>query len=227
MTRLIVLALSLALTTPAFALNYTGTASFDWAALTFSGIPVTIEPEHIDLHAVELSGRGETFSDYQSTPMDVAIPGIGRGMTDVTDTQFLASITLNSEGTALSQALHETFFAVTQSGDLTVSIPYHLTQTDGPLTASSLAEMTLGHYENAQTSQTVLNTLNTDRTGTLSVTHYFTLGESGFLNAFLLTTATAPQGSSVPVPDLFWPSLFTMLVLAWALLRRRHGRGGR
>lgn len=211
MTRLAVLFVTLMLTVPAHALDYTGIASIDWSSLTFSA-PVTLEPDRIEMNAASIAGGDTNISEWQGAgSMDFNIAGLGHVFTTSDSAQILASVNLISDGFGQAQMLREGFFVVGQTGDLTISLNYNLSHLGIPpadFTASAFADLGLG----TQDQQVVLASNSDGQTGTLSLTQFFTVGDQGVFSASVGVQG-AGSGGSVPIPHLYWPSLVSMVGL--------------
>ncbi len=254
---LIAIILSLTITTSALA-DYSGSAVLDWSSLTFSA-PVDLIPRYqqqgaylFDQALTQPLGDGEyglstgaakgtseivPYPDmgWSNQTAAVMMPNVGAVDSTFSPTALGASLsasaTLSGVGFAQSAADVNGFLVAHQTGNLTVSIGYHVANEFAPQ-GTGLAPDFFSHSHlqlivTDSTGHFVADVRDVNapagssmQSGVLSVTQYLTAGAHNFFTVSTEMNVNHPQLSSqvqsVPVPDMLWPTTFLGLAgLGW------------
>ncbi|HWF61728.1 MAG TPA: hypothetical protein VN666_15655 [Nitrospira sp.] len=230
---------------PVHAVNYTGEAVLNWNTLQFSGIPITISTTRGgqgvggDIFPNSFPSTG--FPQPRNGTLTLSVPHVGTSISSMGSNLFgirsssplYASVnTLGGEGDA--GADRNNFFTAMGTGQLTVGIDYTLQQIGQSSLPSDFVSRDIGilslfreNYPGPPLEDRVELTSSSGdnlKSGTLSVTESYQRGDTG---GFIATASviTGEQGSSVPVPDMLWPTLAGMIGIAfWAERRRCQAR---
>lgn len=234
--------------TPAWTLDYSGSASIDWSTLTLSGIPINISDDfapNLQGHAVNLVsslpppadpsiftsfGTGYHTNWSTTEALSITLPEIqlGTGSSIADATHLTASVNMVGPGVIDALINRNAWFHAAGTGNLTVTIGYSLTQVGVPslhsgFASTATAGLTLNSLGGAETSAlaTLASSSGPSQTGVLSLTHTFQVGEIGNFTAF----ASEHASQSVPVPDMLWPTILGMVgiacIVAWRRPRER------
>ena len=246
--------LSLLLTAPSWAQNYVDSAVLDLSTLKFDGIGVTLTPQWQSHEAVvqELGINDTTIRTVNSTIQEGHVsvdrtviadaPGFGSATAISDSTQLSAMIDLQGRGNAQSAVERDSVIHAQQTGFLTVSLQYTVAHSIVPSVVVSAPDTSV--YGNAVhvhsyislSDQGNLTSVHGElqggmgsataiQTGTLSLTRWFTQGQTMdfTMRTEALRSLIPPSGQSVPIPDMLWPALAGLigvsLVAEW---RRRR-----
>ncbi|MEO6553030.1 MAG: hypothetical protein ABIO96_00630 [Nitrospiraceae bacterium] len=230
MKILITLLISLCLTAPAWALNYTSSALIDLSTLTFSGVQVNVTPL-ITYHAVYQNGLGSDSASTEpgeSGTLARTFAGIGSVTTIADPTQLRADVNISGLGSLADILYHYETITALESGLLTASVAYTLEPMSLPFNdplptdvccASTNAQAIMNFMGSSQyiasLSENYLH-FGQSTTGFLSLTQSVTAGQSVPLEL------VAAANVSVPLPSMFWPTAIVLVGLAgFAAWKRR------
>ena len=223
---------------PAFAtsLSYLGEASFDWTSLSISGIPITLtglglEQQHGATAQPRPNtgnpGSGGTFFDWSDRTFTQTLPQAATSVSSADASRLFASVSMfGGPAIGISEVGRGAHFTAMQAGDLSISIRYTLSHAGVPALQSDLlsnatASLSIGaQFSSTTRSERTLSSAlgNGIQTGTLSVTRSLREGENGSWFVFGQVAAT----STVPEPDMLWPTLLGMITIAVYVERRRR-----
>lgn len=242
--RKVLLSLSLVfgpllLAPPAYAVSYTGEAWLNWNTFQISGIPIQtsfIYQQHIVGGFSGPSsgdGRYADFPAWRNHTVTFSIPQVTTAVTSADSSRLYSAVTLfGSSVEQQGQAIlnRSAFFTALDTGNLHVSIDYSLRQFGVRDGLGSNVDVTLILARDVAGGDDIRSTASLPsvegdgiRTGTLSLTQSIQRGEAW---SFLAGTsvAAANLSSSVPVPDMLWPTLVGMIGLAFYVERTRRKR---
>lgn len=239
MKILLTLLISLCLTAPAWALSYTGSAVLDWSALTFSGISSTVftsqpflggaaQMTYAIVQPPFVPDDPHYMTEWTTVTYSSFAPDVGTGLAVASPTVLSASASLLGVGDFGVASGRFGELLAHESGALSISIPYVITQAvapnlwgaPNPVTGSfASTNVWLGFGD--KTSEVTLDARagTGSRSGTLISTLIMSAGE---LTSFGLTASTGGSVRSVPMPDTFWPTAIGIVGLAgFAAWKRR------
>lgn len=218
----------------AHAVNYTGEAWLDWTSLKCSGIPITMtatnQTHNVFIHPNSV--QSEFFEDWRDHITTLTVPQGATAVSAADSSRLYASFGTFGSGAGNDSVERVGVFSATDTGNLTISIDYTLRTIDVSSLQSNLYSWTgvgLRLYRENTTpieDHGILNASSRDSVlgGTLSVTQSY---QRGAIGSFVATAhaLTDVRGSSVPLPDMLWPTLAGMIGIAfWAERRRQQAR---
>jgi hypothetical protein len=227
-------------TLPSFALSYSGSATLDWSALTFSGISSTFHFDPNDINgpaiaqgAAAIISPQPDLQEWTTTAISSVSPDVGTALAVASPTVLSASASLIGVGGFGAGIGRFGSLLAHESGALTISIPYVLTQAVSPNSWVAPPTFTTPNVSPYGFTGVRLNfglgssiveldarTGTGSQAGTLTRTFTMSAGEQTILS---LTAGTAAFVTSVPVPDMLWPTLAGMfgIVLYAESVRRK------
>lgn len=238
----------LLLVPPVYAVNYTGEAILDWNTLKFSGIPITMMEDRRSQGYSSFIDQNHTlnsgFNDWRPYITTLNGPQGTTAITAADSSRLYAFFGTSGSMSGNSEVDRLGNFTALGTGQLTVSIDYTLRTIDVAslpngftLGTGGLLTLEAEHDHNSQMLESHaqlfgLSGLTDQQQGTLSLTEPYQRGETGefVASAFVATSGAGGSlpgfgGSSVPVPDMLWPTLAGMIGIAvWAERRRRQTR---
>lgn len=207
------------------AINYTGEAWLDWTSLRFSGIPISInsanQTQNVFIHPN--STRSDFSNEWHDHITNFSIPQVATALSDVNSSRVYASFDTFGSGTGNVDTGRTGVFSALGTGTLTISIDYTLqhigvsTLQINDLHSSAGVGLSLFGENTPRLTEDhgLLTASSRDSTlsGTLTVTQAYQRGGIGDFSAtsFVVTDV---QGSSVPVPDMLWPTLAGIIGIA-------------
>jgi hypothetical protein len=235
------LAGSLAIVPPAFAVSYSGSALLDFRSLTFGGINVS------PIHSGFLTQFQGTVVDPIGNPGDPQgsrslfennswtshtlidhFSQVGTAVSSADANFLFASSNIIGLGFVGASTIRSSTFSVNGPGYLTASIQYAFSQGGVIETTAEphlfggqsaflefLGNNHSGVFSNLLTTASVLG--DGSKAGTLSLSQWFNEGDS----ATLRLTVNSLSMRTIPVPDMFWPTLAAFFSIAVACRRRQ------
>ena len=198
---------------PAFAISYSTSAFLDLTTLSFSG--VTISPIGSEGLSQTLSTflegntTGGSRPSWISETVNQHDSQIGEAGA-IGDSNFMRTSAnlIGSSGSLSSFVSRDATFSIIGTGLLTVNIQYALAQSGlldsahvgGSFVSMDFVFLSNGVADQLQTQGSLLGTGS--KSGTLSLTQWFSAGQEATLN---LRTVSFAQ--SVPEPDMLWPTI--------------------
>lgn len=221
---------------PVYAVNYTGEAWLDWTTLEISGIPITMTAPRQG-HIVTIAPvtgpiirQDHQFQDWRDHNATLSIPQVATAFSSADAERLYTSFGKSGSPAGQAEVFRDSRFTAMDTGNLTISIDYALQHNGVEVLQDSIGSanvfLQLGRDQSpllADRGELVSTSGDRIETGTLSLTRLYQSGDSGgFFTAAHITASGG--GSSVPVPDMLWPTMVGMIGLAfWAERRRRQG----
>jgi hypothetical protein len=221
------------LTSPAFAISYSTSAFLDLSTLSFSGISTSSlsSGSQSQTQHTFITGSTTGFSNepsWLSAMVTQEDPQFGTAVAIAGPNLMTSSITYTGPSGGVSSFVYrDAAFTANSTGYLTASIQYGLAQggvlANSPLqVGGSNVQMDFVFLSNGisdalATHGSVVG--DGSRTGILSLTQWFNAGQEA-----RLSLSAASFASSVPVPDVLWPTLAGLISLAILAERTRRLR---
>ncbi len=226
MKTLLAIILSLTLTAPAWALEFTTSGFATW---TFGGIDASRVTNPITTGSILIFNETDGRSETDSPP--ISLPGVGSGSQWETGTSLTSAANLTSVGTADASATQTFAVFGAPVGASTITVTYAFeeygTVPIGTLLTgtTSLVLSEAGGRSTGAMLQTVTTGSQSDLSRTITGSFTRPLTDSlGNLTFFQLDLKSNVTAQSVPIPGMLWPTTFLGLAglgLLWVREWRR------